>query len=56
MIKCGFKRTTIWIDEGRRKTWQCSREGKIPFNDKDGDGEMMLCKQHYKIAFLPKPT
>ena len=57
MIKqCGFKRTEIWFEgseedpDVKSKTWQCSRKGKYEFNDVDGDGEMMLCTQHYKIA------
>lgn len=57
-IKCGFKRTKIWfecIDEEpniNSKTWQCNRQGYHKFNDVDGDGEILLCTQHYKIATL----
>jgi len=52
MKRCGFKRSTIWIDEGKIETWRCSRQGKHEFNDDDvdGEGEMMLCTQHYKIV------
>ena len=50
MKRCGFKRSIVWIDEDRVETWQCNRQGKHEFNDVDGDGEMMLCTQHYKIA------
>ena len=56
VMRCGFKRTTIWLDEDETKyvdrieTWQCSRTGIHKFNDADGDGEMMLCTQHLKIA------
>ena len=50
MKRCGFKRSTVWINEDRVETWQCSRQGKHNFNDVNGDGEMTLCTQHYKIA------
>ena len=58
MKRCGFKRSTIWIDEDKIETWKCSRKGKHKFNDADDDGEMTLCTQHYKIAtnFRDKTT
>ena len=54
--RCAFKRTKIWFEGNdedpdiKSKTWQCSRQGNHEFNDTDGDGEIMLCTQHYKIA------
>jgi hypothetical protein len=50
MKRCGFKRSTIWIDDDKLETWRCSRLGKHKFNDIDGDGEILLCTQHFKIA------